>query len=398
MLERKSLTVVMLVMFLTMTGFGIVLPSLPYLAERLHLSSFQMGSLITGWALAQFLITPIWGRVIDRFGKKQVLLIGMLSFGITLIMTPFMPTYLPLIIIRIIGSSLAAGSIPAALTIVAESSVPELRSALIAKMGAVNSLGFLCGPVIGGILLPLGVNAPFLGGGIISLCILPFIWIYIKEPKMKQSQLMEKELSFFQSISMVSKVGYRELFIPSFGQSLAASSLLGMLGYFMIDKFSAHPWQVSLGFSVFAAGSAIVQFFLLPLIYQKKPDNWIAKFGFCISALGYAGIALAPIPMLVILACGVSGVGMAFVRPTILSLLSKQEHMGRGITMALDQSMDSLGRVLGPLLGGVIYSLHSSLPFYVSAIVCLCMLLMINSSSRNLKGAWSMPKQKVFKG
>lgn len=395
-MERKSLVIVMLVMFIAMTGFGIVLPSMPYLADRLGLSSFQMGTLITGWAFAQVIVTPIWGKIIDKFGKKKVLMIGMLGFGAAYIITSIAQTYLQLLIIRLIGSILSSGSIPAALSLVADSSTNENRSVLMAKMGAINSLGFLCGPAIGGVLLPFGVNFPFVGAGICALLTLPFILLFINDSTRKNTKEKVNEPSFFQSIGMMMKPGYRELFIPSFGQSFAVSSLFAMLGYYLIDQFSAPAWQVSLGFSVFAGGSAIVQFFLLQSLYKHKTDNWIAKLGFILCMIGFAGIAFSYSSFLVVIACSIIGVGTACIKPTVLSLLSKQEGMGRGITMALDQTMDSFGRVLGPLVAGWIYLIHYTLPFIGATFICFLMLIIVINNGKSHVGAWSVSENKAY--
>ncbi|WP_174734772.1 MFS transporter [Mesobacillus harenae] len=385
-MDRKAFIILGFTMFLTMTGYGIVLPSLPYVAERLGLSSFEMGSLITGWALAQFIATPIWGRMIDRYGRKPILLFGLFGFGIAFILIIFAQSFGQLLTARIIGATLSSGSVPAALTIVADSSDTKNRGAAMGKMGAVNGLGFLCGPAIGGLFSPLGVNAPFIAAGLLALITLPLVWRYIEEPAHQNTQAHTP--SFGKSLTFVTKPGYRELYLLTFGQSLAASSLFGMLGYFMIERFSAAPGEVSLGFSVFAGGSAFVQFFLLKHLYLIRTDNWIAKFGFLLSTIGYFLIVLPIQLWIVILGCAFVGVGSACIKPTIISLLSKQGKMGSGITMGLDQSIDSLGRILGPLIGGVFYSIHISSPFIGSAFICAIMFVIVLVNGRSSVGVW----------
>ncbi|WP_290369209.1 MFS transporter [Bacillus sp. CECT 9360] len=390
-MDRKAFIILSFIMFLTMTGYGIVLPSLPYVAERLGLSSFQMGSLITGWALAQFISTPVWGRLIDRFGRKPILFIGLFGFGIAFILIIFAQTYGQLLVARIIGATLSAGSLPAALTIVADSSDDENRGNAMAKIGAVNGLGFLCGPALGGVFAPLGVNAPFIAAGSLAFLALPFVWLSIKEPPKQVLKMAEP--SFIRSLVLVTKSGYRELYILTLGISLAASSLFGMLGYFMIDGFSATPGEVSMAFSIFAGGSAFVQFFLLKYLYQIRTENWIAKFGFVICAIGYLLIAASINVWMAVLGCGLVGVGSACTRPTIISLLSKQERMGRGITMGLDQAIDSFGRILGPLIGGVFFALHSTVPFLGSSLICGLLFLVVLINGRDSFGVWRMEKE-----
>lgn len=397
-MNRKAFVILAFVMFLTMTGYGIVFPSLPYVAERLGLSAFEMGSLVTGWAVAQLVATPIWGRFIDSFGRKPVLFIGLAGFGIAFLAIIFVESYGQLLLARIIGAALSSGSIPAALTIVADSTNKEQRAISMAKMGAVNSLGFLCGPAIGGVFSPFGMNAPFIVAACLSLISLPLVFIFIKEPEKKQAKKEEDSAGILTTLSLMTKGGYRELYLLTFGKALAASILFAILGYYMIDKFSSDPWQVSLCFSLFAGGSAIVQFFLLNYLYEWKSDYWIISCGFILCTIGYISIALSGNIWVIAAGCVSVGIGMAFVRPTIMALLSKQERMGRGITMGLDQTMDSLGRVLGPLFGGFVFSVHMTFPFIGSALICLFMLLGLFLTRENLQGEWSASnKEKTYK-
>lgn len=388
MMDRKAFFILACIMFLTMTGYGIVLPGLPYVAERLGLSSFEMGSLITGWALAQFIITPFWGRLIDKFGRKPVLLFGLFGFGIAFLIIIFAQSFWQLFFARVIGAILSSGSMPACLTIVADSTDDENRGAAMAQMGAVNGLGFVCGPALGGVLTPFGVDVPFIVAGSLAFIALPFAWFLIKEPK--KPVLLNDEPSLFKSIFMVTTRGYRELYALTLGHALAVSSILGMLGYFMIDRFAADPVATSVGFSVFAGGSAFVQFFLLKYIYQFKSELWVTKFGCFVSAIGYLFVALSPYVWMVILGCAILGIGGAFIKPTVVAMLSKQGKMGSGITMGLDQSIDSFGRIVGPLLGGVVYSLHISLPFISASMISILLLVIVIISSKSPLGAWGM--------
>lgn len=389
-MERKAFIILGFVMFLSMTGYGIVLPSLPYVAERLGLSSVEMGTLITGWAFAQFLTTPLWGRLIDRFGKKPILFFGLFGFAVAFLLIIFAQSFGQLLLARIIGAILSSGTVPAALTIVADSTGDGERKNAMAKMGAVNGLGFLCGPALGGVFAPLGINAPFIAASLLAMFSLPFVWFFIKEPSKEGNT--EKTPSLFRSLYLAAQAGYRELYILTFGKALAASSLFGMLGYFMIDRFEAAAAEVSLGFSVFAGGSAFVQFFLLNHMYRLKTDNWIAQFGFLMAILGYLFIAIAVGLPMVILGCALVGLGTACIKPTVISLLAKQDQMGQGITMGLDQAIDSLGRILGPLIGGVLFGLHIMLPFISSSIICVIMLVLVAVNGRKSVGVWSISR------
>ncbi|MEN1967165.1 MFS transporter [Lentibacillus sp. N15] len=385
-MDKKVFFLLGFIMFLTMTGYGIVLPTLPFIADDLRLTSFQMGSLITGWAASQLISAPIWGRFADKMGRKPVLIFGLFGFGIAFLILLLAQNYWQLLLARLIGAALSSGTHPAVFSIVADYSNKRNRNISIAKMGAVNGLGFLCGPAVGGLFTPLGVTVPFIVAGTLALVTIPLASIYIKEPKLKEIQLNEDDsTSFWRSVLMVTKTGYWDLYAITLGLSLAASSFFGLLGYFMIARFSASAIFVSLAFSAQAGTSVIVQFFILRKIYELWDEEKISKIGLVVVTVGYGLIALAPVTWVVIAGCLFTGFGQACVRPTVISLLSKREGMGQGITMGLQQSMDSLGRIIGPLWGGWIFSLMIPGPFLTSALITLLLLailLVVNSDHR----------------
>src|SRR5699024_5479384 len=112
------------------------------------------------------------------------------------------------------------------------------RNIAIAKMGALNGLGFLCGPAVGGLFAPLGVQAPFIAAGLIGILTIPLAMKFLTEST-ERTEINRERASFFGSFPMFAKQGYWQLFTVTFGVSMASSSFFGLLGYFMIDRFQA---------------------------------------------------------------------------------------------------------------------------------------------------------------
>lgn len=394
-------------MFLTMTGYGIVLPTLPFLADDLNLTSVQMSSLIIIWAVSQLITAPIWGRLADNIGRKPVLIFGVFGFGVAFLILIFAQNYWQLMMARLIGAALSSGAQPAAFAMVSDQTKKEFRNQSIAKMGAVNGLGFLCGPAIGGLFSPLGVTIPFIIAGLLALITLPFAWVYIKDTKalndkegtnenhkVEMHLNNEETLSFWQSILMVTKKGYWNHYTIILGLSIAASSFFGLLGYFMIASFNASPTFVSLAFSAQAGTSVVLQFFLLKKCYELWDEETITKIGLFITIIGYCLISFAPVISVVIIGCIFTGLGQSLVRPTTVAMLSKRNEMGQGITMGLQHSMDSLGRILGPLWGGWVFIFLSSAPFITSAIITALLLGITYLTSYQDKIQINMQNQK----
>ncbi|MGE7981503.1 MFS transporter [Solibacillus sp. NPDC093137] len=380
-MERKAFFLLGFIMFLTMTGYGIVLPTLPFLADDLGLSSVQMSSLIIIWAVSQLITAPIWGRLADKIGRKPVLMIGVFGFGVAFLLLILAQNYWQLLLVRLIGAAISSGTQTAAFSMVADHTRKEFRNQTIAKMGAVNGLGFLCGPAIGGLFSPFGVVVPFIIAGSLALITLPFAHFYIRDSINNDNKETQntfagnnETVSFWKSITMVTKNGYWNHYMIILGLSIAASSFFGLLGYYLIAKFEATPIFVSMAFSAQAGTSVLVQFFLLKKCYELWDEDTITKIGLSFTAIGYCLISFAPLIWVAILGCVFTGFGQSLVRPTTIAMLSKRTEMGRGITLGLQESMDSLGRILGPLWGGWVFIYLVSAPFITSAVITVILL------------------------
>ncbi|WP_306792887.1 MFS transporter [Neobacillus paridis] len=390
MMDRKAFFILGFIMFLTMTGYGIVLPTLPFLADNLNLSSVQMSSLIIIWAISQLITAPLWGRLADKIGRKPVLIFGVFGFGVAFLILIFAQSYWQLLLLRLIGAALSSGAQPAVFSMVADQTERKNRSQSIAKMGAVNGLGFLCGPAVGGVFSPFGVLVPFIVAGSLAFITLPFAWLFIKETDFQRenknpSAKGSESLSLWQSIAMVTKKGYWDLYTIILGLSIAASSLFGLLGYFMIARFDSSPEFVSLAFSAQAGFSVIVQFFFLKKFTDFFEEDTICKMGLIISTFGYCLISISSFEWVAIVGCMFTGFGQALVRPIATAMLSKRNEMGQGITMGLQHAMDSLGRILGPLWGGWVFAYMVSAPFITSAIITALLLLIVMMTSKQPK-------------
>ena len=384
MMERKAFFLLAFIMFLTMTGYGIVLPTLPFLADNLGLSSVQMSSLIIAWAVSQLITAPLWGRLADKIGRKPVLMIGVFGFGVAFLLLMFAQSYLQLLLVRLIGAAISSGTQTATFSMVADQTDKANRNQTIGKMGAVNGLGFLCGPAVGGLFSPLGVEVPFIIAGSLALITLPFAYFYIQDTKIDENKETTttmksfvrdgENLSFWKSIWMVTKPGYWNHYLIILGMSIAASSFFGLMGYYLIAKFDATPVFVSMAFSAQAGTSVLVQFFIIKKLYEVWNEDTITKIGLAITTIGYCLISFAPLVWVAIFGCIFTGFGQSLVRPTTIAMLSKRTEMGRGITLGLQDSMDSLGRILGPLWGGWVFLLLASAPFITSAVITAILL------------------------
>ena len=161
-------------------GFGIIIPVMPDLISQLkHVetnTAATYGSwLMSAYALTQFIFAPIIGGLSDKYGRRRVLLVSLFGFAIDYIFLALAPTYEWLFVGRIIAG-ITGASITTASAYIADISTAETRAKNFGMLGAAFGLGFIIGPVIGGMLGTLGLRVPFYGAAI--LCAINWLYGY----------------------------------------------------------------------------------------------------------------------------------------------------------------------------------------------------------------------------
>ena len=167
--EKSELIVLFVCIFLVGMGFSIIMPVLPYYAESLGANAFQLGLLITVYAVCQFIFAPIWGTYSDRVGRKPVLLAGIFGFALTFILFAFANQLWQLYLIRMAGGIMSCATMPTAMAYVGDTTSLENRGKSMGLIGAAMGIGMIIGPAIGGLLSEISLSFPFLFAGILAL-------------------------------------------------------------------------------------------------------------------------------------------------------------------------------------------------------------------------------------
>lgn len=364
--SKKTLPILFAIMFLVMVGFGIIIPVLPFYAENIGASPTELGLLMAIYSLMQLIFAPIWGRVSDRIGRKPVIMIGILGLSISFFLMAISTELWMLFLARIIGGILSSANMPTVMAYVADITSEEDRGKGMGIIGAATGLGFIFGPAIGGVFSEIQLSLPFYIAGASSLFTFILVMLVLKEslPSDKQHTTAKRDNSFKQALSGPISM----LFFLQFFVSISLAGLEATFAYFAAVKADLDAVKLGYIFMIMGLAQAIVQGGLIGRLTKKFGEGAVIQMGIIISAVGFGLILLTNNFVSAAIYLTIFGIGNGLIRPGVSSLLTKKSNTGHGSTTGLLSSFDSLGRIIGPPLGGWLYSISFNLP-YVSGII-----------------------------
>lgn len=363
-----------LTVFVNIIGFGMIFPILPLFAEKYHASSFQIGLIAATFSLGQFLFSPFFGRLSDRFGRKPIILSSMIISAISFLMLIGAES-LPLIFFaRFLSGVSSAANFPAASSYIADITTSENRTEYMGKISGVFSLGFVVGPVFGGLLGNNGFSTAFLAAAILSFVNLIFTFFFLPESITKKAEkfVLREGLLNVKAIYKGLRSNFAVLFLLLALWAFYISNFQVAIPLFTQGKFNFGVLQNGFFFSLTGTVAAITQWFILPYVVKRIREVKTIFAGIALMALGQILAPLSGSVIIFYLFFIISILGSGLNRPAINALLSKGTREGQGTTMGLAFSFESIGRFVGPLVAGVAIGLFGlSSPFWITALFLL---------------------------
>ncbi|GIN84528.1 tetracycline resistance MFS efflux pump [Heyndrickxia sporothermodurans] len=367
--SKKVLPILFLIMFLVMVGFGIIIPVIPFFAKEVGATPTELGLLMGVYSFMQLISAPFWGRVSDRIGRKPVMMIGILGLAISFFLMAFSSQLWMLFFARIIGGLLSSANMPTTMAYVADITSEEDRSKGMGIIGAATGLGFIFGPAIGGLFSKSSLNLPFYIAGASSLLTFFLVLIILKEslPKELRGEHKDKKLSMWRSFNG----GLSIIFVLQWFISLSLSGLEATFAYFAAKRAGLDSIDLGYIFMIMGFGSAFVQGGLIGRLTKKYGEGIVIQGGIIISAIGFALILLVNNFTTAAIFLTIFGLGNGVIRPCVSALLTKKSSGGHGSATGLLSSFDSFGRIIGPPLGGWLFSISVGLPYIAGIILSI---------------------------
>ncbi len=370
MARRAQLSVIYTTVFIDLFGFGILLPVLPFYAEKFGAAGLGLGALMSSYSAAQFFGAMMWGRLSDRIGRKPVLLFSMAGTAVTLFVLGFADSLPGLLAARALNG-LFAGNIPAAQAYIADAVKPQERAKYMGLMGAAIGMGFVFGPGAGALLAPLGFGAAaFAGAGlaVVNFAVAIFLLKEIRRPgPISVATLRVKWGRFREAMRrpFVARIlGATFFYTLAFTAVHATYPLLGQRQFGLTAKGLGMVFM-SVGFV-----SALAQGVLIGPLARRFGENAVAAAGLTLMAAAYAALPSAHSLALSLTAMATAAFGNGLALPTLAGLLSRNTQAdAQGGVLGLGQSAQAGARAVGAIAAGALFDYSAALPYLVAAAV-----------------------------
>ncbi len=380
-MKNKNLLTIFLIVLIDLLGFGIILPLLPYIAEKYQANPFQIGLLTAVYSLFQLIASPILGRLSDRYGRKKILIISQLGSAAGYLLLGAANT-LPLLFVSRIVDGITGGNISIAQAYIADVTDQKNRAKGMGLIGAAFGLGFIFGPALGGLLAKFGYSVPaFFSAGVALITVMTtqlFLQESVDTKKATQSPQTKFSWSEFKRVLAVQPIGL--LIIVFFIFNTAVSIQQGNFALWTQQTYHYGPTENGWLFAYIGLLIVIIQLQILPRIIKKFSERHLLKAALLLTGFGLLLIPVLQLPVqLIFLSLLILALGNAFTNPVIQALASenvpKEEYGG---TLGFMQSAGSLGRIIGPALGGEIFFRYGKdTPFFLAAVLMFAVFLYV---------------------
>ena len=372
--NKKSAAIgfIFITMLIDITGWGIIIPVIPKLIKELIHGDISEAAKYGGWltfsyAITQFLFAPLIGNLSDKFGRRPIILISLFAFSMDYLLLAFAPTITWLFVGRIIAG-LTGASITTASAYIADVSTPENRAKNFGMIGAAFGLGFIIGPVIGGLLGQYGSRVPFYAAA--CLCLLNFLYGYFILPEsLAQENRRNFNLKRANPIGAFMNIRKRPslygLLFSLFLVYVASHSIQGNWSYFTMYKFGWDEKMVGISLGVIGLLVGLVQGVLIRWINPRLGNEKSIYVGLALYTIGLFLFASATKSWMVFVFLipyclgGIAGPAMQAV------ISSKVDASEQGEIQGTLSSLMSASTIIGPPLMSSIfyYFTHSDAPF-----------------------------------
>lgn len=386
--KLNRIFLVLLSLFVVMLGYGILLPILPYYTERLALEdnlnpdliNFHIGMLTSIYPLFQLIFVIVWGRLSDKYGRKPIILVGLIGFIVMNLLTGLATSLTMLYVARILGGVFTSSVIPVSNAYLSDITSEKRRTKIMAWSGVAISSGLIFGPVLGGLLSQTNVHlkysfgifhldrfsVPFLFAAVLGLIVL---FVIIKW--LKNTAIVAKIRKKATKLSVSFSHYFIVLLTLSFVMQFVVTLFETVFSIYGKNELEFNSSQVGIGFMLCGSVMAVLQPVFATYgerIMTSKQQITVGLLitGLSLIAFPFLNNELSVYGMIILFASG-----GAMVTPNLLSAVSLLSKEDTGRNISIQSSTNSVGQILGPVLGTWLLAGGFYYPFIIAGSVVL---------------------------
>jgi MFS family permease len=392
-MKKPSLLVIFLAVFMDLIGFGIVLPLLPKFSQNLGASGLLIGLIMSSYSLMQFVMTPAWGRLSDKIGRRPVILTNTAGAAFSYVLFAIgcglnNTTGLAVIMISRICAGICGTNITVAQAYIADITPPDQRSKRMGLIGMAFGLGFVCGPILGAVSLS-GFNLfgfKFAGFGLsgpgwvaASLCAINFVLAYcvLGESWKPNSEHVAQRPRMVQLRHTLTSPKLGLLIGIFFLATFCFTCFETTLTLLVDQNFHLDVSHASYLFAYCGIVGAVVQGGAIGRLVRKMGEPGLIVFSMFMVAIGLAALPFInlsndPKKALLLVFLGILSIGSSLLRPPVFGLISVLASAGeQGLTLGVAQSAGSVARIVGPMFALPLFVKHPAVPYLACGTLAL---------------------------
>jgi multidrug resistance protein len=368
---KKQIFTLMFILFMVFVGFGIIIPIVPEVIRATGASSVNLGFLMAVYSIGSFITAPLWGHLSDRKGRRPILLAGLIGFSASFFIFAAAEDSLFLMYAsRILGGLFAGAVIPCAFAYASDITSEDDRTKAMGLLGMTIGLGFIFGPALGGVLSAVGLFFPFVISGILAIIMTVFAAFFLPESLSLEKRQQPEKQSQWQLFRTDFQGAVKYLYLLAFLGTFTLAGMEATFQFFQMERINATPATIGWMFMASGLTQAVIQGGVLQR-FKKGNEKTLIAIGVLISVIGFILLLFSSTVVNATIFLSILTAGNALIRPCVLSLITIKTKVGYGAASGISSSMDSLGRIFGPVLGALAFSVNSSLPFLIGSILSL---------------------------
>ncbi|MEK5184210.1 MFS transporter [Solibacillus sp. FSL R5-0691] len=366
--NKLALYLLMFNMFITMGGIGIIVPVMPAYLQVFGVGGQVLGFLIAGFALAQFLFSPVAGDLSDRHGRKMFIIGGLIVYGSSQILFGLATEVWVLFLARFLSGTGAAFIMAPIMAFVADITTYEERGKGMGMIGAAMSLGFMIGPGVGGFLSEVNLTFPFFLAGTVAYMAAILSAIYLPNIKNIRETIAPREKLFRQMVKSV-KTSYFIFLIIVFTFSFGIANFQATLTLYLDHKFGYTPSEIAIILTVGGFAGVVLQMFVVNKLFKRFGEMKVILVNLLLAAAMMLLVIYISGFFIILVVATLFSIATTFIRPAVNTLISKLAGNEQGFAAGMNNAYMSLGNMFGPALAGVLFDWNPNSPYILGTCV-----------------------------